>query len=156
MKDTLSTEQQFSITEKRALTITRKWLKLMVYRHDIILFAYWSIFRIANIPMPVEIVSNFIAENCESSVRLFFLRANALDKTWHISDAALGTQKDPSGRIIHYLTLHGSWLPAYDKADTLLQCKLLSDENAVFCMRCLDEFDIAKDTIEGRRLLKFH
>lgn len=96
---------------------------------------------------------SFPIENPEAvSVRLFFAKESEVSRRWHICDASLG-QQTPNG--IYYMALHGRPIHPTVKCDSVLQAKLRLGGADLFCYRCLDEFEIARDIIEQRRLMRF-
>lgn len=97
----------------------------------------------------------FPVENPEAvSTRLFFAQERALSLVWHICDAAIW-KPSPDGKEVLTMALHGSYMHTAIKCDTVLQVKLKLREGETMCARCVEEFELAKQIIMKRDLLKF-
>lgn len=101
-----------------------------------------------------RVKDNFpVQDNRASSFRLFFARESLLSGIWHIVDQALW-KDSPDGAL--HMALHGKFITVADRCDTVLQAKLrLVKESDAFCARCLEEFELAKETIAEKNLLQF-
>lgn len=102
--------------------------------------------------MAVEVKELFPIHTQKESVRLFFAKESAFSSVWHICDAALG--KEISGGL-YYGALHGAFMRTEVRADSVLQADILRKDSDQFCTSCLEEYELAKDTIKERRLMKF-
>lgn len=98
-----------------------------------------------------KVESLFPIEDPHGSVRIFFLRSHVLD-VWHLCDASLWK---PDGKSVVYGALHGGWVYPHERCDTVLQVKLVTKDTDRFCARCIEEYELAKDIIQRKRLLKF-
>ena len=88
------------------------------------------------------------------STRLVFVKETIDSHVWHICDMALGGKK--YANTIYLTALHGKPVESVVRCYTVAEVKardLLGTE--YFCARCLDEYEIARDIIESRRMLKF-
>lgn len=88
----------------------------------------------------------------KASVRLFFAKDSIQDTVWHICDAALGKLV---GSHVFYMALHGSFMYATERADTILSADIQRAPTDRLCQRCLDEYILAQDIIEMKGLLRF-
>lgn len=88
------------------------------------------------------------------STRLFFARENILSNVWHICDAAIW-QLTPDGREALTMALHGKMIYTRIKCDTVAQIRMQVKETEQLCFRCVEEFNLAKDIIEKKKLLRF-
>ncbi len=101
----------------------------------------------------IDLRSNFPIENPATvSTRIFFAKENLGSRIWHLCDAALGAESH--GRII-FCALHGTYIYPAIRCDTVLQAKLWTDIGDLFCQQCLKEYELAREVIEERKLLKF-
>jgi len=101
----------------------------------------------------MNLKENFPIENPGSvSTRIFFAKDSESSILWHLCDAALGQAH--FGKV-WYMALHGAFLYPVVQCDTVLQCKIRLGVADQFCRNCLDEYELAKDVIERKKLLKF-
>lgn len=86
------------------------------------------------------------------STRLVFVSQSVTDSVWHLADCAL-TRAMPDGKVF-MMALHGDWIYPGEQVDTVLQARLRTDKTHV-CEACLKEYELAREIIEQRGLLRF-
>ena len=104
--------------------------------------------------MTTGVQNNFPIENEFESTRLFFVKESASSTVWHICDMALGSKR--YANTLQFMALHGLPVESGVRCYTVLRAKLQYGIRDSFCMRCLEEFEYAKEIIERRKLLKFN
>lgn len=90
--------------------------------------------------------------NKKTSKRLFFAKTSRSDTVWHICDYALSKTGWQGGT--QTMCLHGKYITAAVSVDTVDALAKVSGGEHI-CQTCLDEFNLARDIIIKRDLLKF-
>jgi hypothetical protein len=101
----------------------------------------------------IEVDNKFPIEDGFESTRLVFVKESNVHRVWHICDMAMGGKKWHN--TIYLTALHGHPVEAGIMCYTVLQCQLRYSDLDYFCIRCLDEYEMAKEIIEQKKMLKF-
>lgn len=86
------------------------------------------------------------------STRIIFVRDSVASRVWHLADVAISKAV---GASVYHMALHGAYVYPGTKADTVAEARKLTGPGDRFCERCLEEFELARDVIEKRKMMKF-